>query len=207
MSVPLKRRIRDVGQPLSDITNLATHDAPLTQGQLLNTCLRGPREQVVRHGAGLQRCAVSPTLLPTSCSTNWWMLMLPFFILVVLSSPELVTPAKVHRRQNEDSAAVKRSLKARRASQARWKHTSRTRATPPFPLSMGCPRPSRGLARKAWEASRATLVECQQSLSALRRRLDDEVGRTWTLEGTIHIIYSVIQLMAFCSFTESHAVR
>jgi hypothetical protein len=96
-------------------------------------------------------------------------------------------------------------LKAKRAIQARWSRSN----SRPLPKPLSCPklgrRPPRGIRRWEWEADRAKLMEHEESLSALRKLREDELGRPWTKEGTINVIETVINLMTIFNLSKSAA--
>jgi hypothetical protein len=48
-------------------------------------------------------------------------------------------------------------------------------------------------------------LECEDSLSALRQRRDEDVGRPWTREGTFNVIETVINLMVLLNLSKSAA--
>jgi hypothetical protein len=128
---------------------------------------------------------------------------LPFCVFVGIPPPELVTPAKQQPAKKRDPAALRRSIKAKRANQARLDRR-RPSPTPLCAPSLG-PRPPRGVALREWRAARAKLVEDEESLSALRQLREKEVGRPWTIEGTINIIETVIHLMSLFTLSKSAA--
>jgi len=126
-------------------------------------------------------------------------------LCVALLPAQCGTPVEERRTKKQRvAAAIRRSVNGKHAAQLRWGRTPRPLPNPPFSAALG-PRPPRGVSRLQWEADRARLVEHRESLSALRQLREKEVGRPWTIEGTINIIEAVLQLMFQFDLSKSAA--